>query len=210
MNSFSLSPHFLFRRLHSLFGLLPVGVFLVFHLWENSQSRFGMDHYNGQVVASLRAINYLTILEILVIAFPLLLHAGYGLVVLRSGALELRRYPWLHYRLYWLQRISGVGILLFLLMHVGMTRIWGLWEPSISADLFTHMQQMLSNPTIFMIYLLGLLLSVFHLGNGLWSMGITWGITVSVKAQRLSFIFCTLFTLMLSAMGIHGLWGFVS
>ncbi len=203
------NPHFLLRRLHSLFGLLPVGAFLIFHLWENSQSRFGMAHYNEQVVAALQRMNYLPLLEIFVIALPILFHAGYGLVILRSGSAELHRYPWLHNRFYWLQRLSGVAILLFLLAHVGMTRFWGIWEPAVKADLFGHMQQLLSHPLIFLLYLLGLLLSLLHLGNGLWTMGISWGVTVTPRAQQLSFLICMGFTLLLFAVGLQGLWGFI-
>lgn len=79
------NPHFLLRRLHSLLGLLPVGAFLIFHLWENSQSRLGAEHYNREVAAALQGMNYLPFLEILLIALPLLFHAVYGLVIVRQG-----------------------------------------------------------------------------------------------------------------------------
>ncbi|MCU7843801.1 MAG: succinate dehydrogenase [Candidatus Thiodiazotropha sp. (ex Monitilora ramsayi)] len=203
------NTHFLLRRLHSLLGLLPVGGFLIFHLWENSQSRFGPAHYNEQVVGWLQGLNYLTLLEIFVIALPLLLHAGYGLLILRSGHNEWRRNPWLHHRLYLLQRISGIAILLFLLFHVGWTRIWGIWEPAVKADLFGHMQSILSQPPIFLLYLLGLLLSLIHLCNGLWTMAISWGLTTSVQAQRRWFLFCIALFVLLSAMGLHGMLGFI-
>lgn len=210
MRSIKPNIHFFLRRLHSLLGLLPIGGFLLFHLWENSQSRFGLEHYNEQVVAVLQETNYILFLEIFFVALPILFHAGYGLVILGSGNAELRRYPWLRNYFYWLQRISGIGILFFLLLHVGMTRIWGLWEPSIKEDLYTHMHQLLSNPILLLFYLLGLLLSVFHLGNGLWSMGITWGVTVSVRAQQLSSRFCMALSSLLMALGIHGIWGFMA
>ena len=201
--------HFLLRRLHSLFGLLPVGAFLIFHMWENSQARLGMEHYNREVVGALQRMNYLPLLEIFVIALPILFHAGYGLVVLASGKPDLLRYRFLHNRMYMLQRVSGVGILLFLLLHLGWTRIWAFWEPAIKADLFGHMQMLLSNPLTLSAYVLGLLLSVFHLGNGLWTMGISWGVTTTPRAQQLSFIACMGLALLLAAMGLHGLWGFL-
>ena len=50
---------------------------------------------------------------------------------------------------------------------------------------------------------------VFHLGNGLWTMGIAWGITASARSQRLSFWLCGGLTLLLAAMGLHGLIGFL-
>jgi succinate dehydrogenase / fumarate reductase cytochrome b subunit len=204
------NSHFLLRRLHSLLGLLPVGAFLIFHLWENSQSRFGAEHYNQHVVAVLKGMNYLPLMEIFAIALPLLFHAGYGLVISAQMRAELARYSYARNRLYWMQRISGIGILLFLLLHVGMTRIAGLWDPSVSGDLFAHMQAMLSQPWMFGVYLIGLLLSVFHLANGLASMAIVWGLTTSVRAQTLFGWVCVLIGVLLAAMGIHGLMGFLS
>jgi succinate dehydrogenase / fumarate reductase cytochrome b subunit len=201
--------HFVLRRLHSLVGLLPVGAFLVFHLWENSQSRFGAAHYNDEVVAALKGMNYLPLLELFVIALPLLFHAGYGIVIAHQGRAELSRYGYLRNRLYWFQRISGAGILLFLLLHVGATRIAGMLDPAVSADLYGHMQSLLSNPLIFLIYLVGLLLSVFHLANGLWSMAIVWGLTTSARAQDLWGWVCAGIGVALAGLGVHGLIGFL-
>jgi succinate dehydrogenase / fumarate reductase cytochrome b subunit len=203
------NPHFILRRLHSLFGLLPVGAFLIFHLWENSQSRLGATHYNEQVVAVLKGMNYLPLIEILVIALPLLFHAGYGLVITAQMRAELGRYPYLRHRLYWLQRVSGIGILLFLLIHVGMTRIAGIWDPGIAEDLYSHMRALLSVPWMLGLYVIGLLLSVIHLANGLASMAIVWGLTTSVRAQRLFGWVCVLIGLLLAALGLHGLMGFL-
>lgn len=203
------NPHFVLRRLHSLLGLLPVGVFLIFHLWENSQSRFGAEHYNERVVAALQGMNYLVLIELALIGLPLLLHAAYGLVITAQMRAEPLRYPYLRGRLYWLQRISGIGILVFLLVHVGMTRIMGILEPGVSADLYAHMQALLMQPWMLVLYVVGLLLSVFHLANGLASMAIVWGVTTSARAQRLFGWLCTLLGLLLTALGLHGLWGFL-
>jgi succinate dehydrogenase / fumarate reductase cytochrome b subunit len=192
-----------------VFGLLPVGVFLVFHLWENSQSRFGQAYYNKEVVGWLQSLNYLTLMEIFFIALPLIFHAGYGLLLIHDLRSDWNRYPWLHNRFYWLQRISGIALLLFLLVHVGWTRIWAIWQPEISLDLFSHMQALLSNPFTLLLYVTGLLLAVFHLCNGLWTMAISWGLTTSVEAQRYWFYCCMLLALLLGAMGIHGILGFI-
>lgn len=106
------NPHFFLRRLHSLLGLLPVGAFLIVHLWENAQSRFGAEHYNEQVVAPLKGMNYLPLMELFVITLPLLFHPGYGLVITVQMRAEPARYSYARSWLYWMQRISGVGILL--------------------------------------------------------------------------------------------------
>ena len=42
----SLNVHYLSRKVHSLTGLLPVGIFLSFHLWENSLSRLNAGGYD--------------------------------------------------------------------------------------------------------------------------------------------------------------------
>jgi succinate dehydrogenase cytochrome b subunit len=203
------NPHFALRRLHSLLGLLPIGAFLIFHLWENSQSRLGPEHYNRAVVAALQGMNYRALLELLLIALPLLFHAGYGLLIAHQARPELRRYPFLRNWLYWLQRLSGLAILAFLLLHVGLTRIQGMLVPEIREDLFGHMQGLLSQPWMFAAYLTGVLLSVFHLANGLWSMAIVWGVTTSPRAQALFGYACGAIGLLLAALGVHGLVGFL-
>ena len=203
------NPHFLLRRLHSLLGLLPVGGFLMFHLWENSQSRFGAAHYNEQVVGWLQGLNYLVLLELFVIALPLLFHAGYGLLVIGGSRPEPLRYRFLHNRLYLLQRISGVGVLLFLLLHVGWTRIYGIWQPAVRADMFAHMQGLLSDPLILTLYVTGLLLAVFHLCYGLWTMAISWGLTTTAAAQGRWFLVMSVLAVLLAAMGLQGVWGFL-
>lgn len=201
--------HFLLRRLHSLLGLLPIGAFLVFHLWENSQSRLGPEHYNREVVRALQGMNYLPLLELFLIALPLLFHAGYGVVIAYQGRPELRRYRYVRNWLYWLQRLSGLGVLAFLLLHVSLTRIQGMLEPAIRADLYGHMQALLSQPWMFALYLAGLLLAVFHLANGLWSMAIVWGLTTSPRAQTLFGYACAGIGVLLTALGTHGLTGFL-
>jgi succinate dehydrogenase / fumarate reductase cytochrome b subunit len=209
MSALILQRHFLLRRLHSLLGLVPVGAFLVFHLWENSQSRLGASHYNEQVVGALQGLNYLPVIELTVIALPLLFHGLYGLVIIRDGRPEPLAYGFLRNRLYWLQRISGVALILFLLLHVGLTRLAGMLDPSIRADLFGYMQQSLADPLIFGLYLIGLLLAVFHLANGVATAAIVWGLTTSAAAQRCFGWFCAGFGILLAALGVHGLIGFL-
>jgi succinate dehydrogenase / fumarate reductase cytochrome b subunit len=201
--------NFLLRRLHSLFGLLPLGAFLVFHFWENSQSRFGQDYYNEQVVDWLQGLNYLTLLEIFLIALPLIFHGGYGLLIILGTQSNWNHYPWLHNRLYWLQRLSGIGLVVFLIIHVGWTRVLGIWQSGIRFDLYSHMHDLLSNPFTLLIYVTGMLLAVFHLCNGLWTMAISWGLTTSVDAQRYWFYFCMFLAVLLSLMGLHGIAGFL-
>jgi succinate dehydrogenase / fumarate reductase cytochrome b subunit len=93
---------------------------------------------------------------------------------------------------------------------LGLTRFAGLFvDAQIDADLFRYMQQSLSQPVTFALYLLGLWLSVFHLANGLATAAISWGLTADAAAQRRFGWFCVSFGLMLGALGTHGLIGFL-
>jgi succinate dehydrogenase / fumarate reductase cytochrome b subunit len=189
---------------------VPVGTFLVFHLWANSQSRLGPEHYNREVVGALQQVNYLPLIEILLIAVPLGFHALYGLVIIRGGRAEPLRYPYLRNWRYWLQRISGVGVLAFLLVHLWLTRVQTLVDPAVRDDLYGHMQALLTQPWMLALYVTGVLLAVYHLANGLWTAGIVWGLTTSPRAQSMSAWANAAAGVLLAALGLHGLLGFLA
>ena len=48
---------------------------------------------------------------------------------------------------------------------------------------------------------------MFHLANGLWTMGITWGVWTSPAAQRRALGVCTVFGLLLAVVGVGALFG---
>ncbi|HEX9860872.1 MAG TPA: succinate dehydrogenase, partial [Nitrospirota bacterium] len=68
-----LSDNLFFRRLHSLTGAVPLGAFLVFHLYANSFSLSGPAAYDEHV-RFLRSLPYLHVLEWGLIFLPLLYH----------------------------------------------------------------------------------------------------------------------------------------
>jgi succinate dehydrogenase / fumarate reductase cytochrome b subunit len=57
------------------------------------------------------------------------------------------------------------------------------------------------------IYFVGTLCAVYHLANGLWTFGITWGIWTSDKAQRRAGFVCAAFGIFLAAVSIGALYG---
>jgi succinate dehydrogenase / fumarate reductase cytochrome b subunit len=193
---------------HSLLGLLPVGGFLLFHLWENSQSRFGAEHYNEYVVEKIRNMNYVLLLEIFLIALPILFHAVYGVVIWWKSRSNVTDYGYLRNWMWWLQRVSGLGVLLFLVLHVGWTRIVAIWNDEVAGDMFGHMVDIFSSPVLLTIYLVGLVLAVFHLCNGLWSMSIVWGLTTSARAQKIMQGIMGVVFAVITALGVHGVIGF--
>ena len=67
----------------------------------------------------------------------------------------------------------------------------------------------MQNPIITFIYGFGVLACVYHFANGLWTMGITWGVWVSPKAQALASKFCLGLGVIVAGLGmsaIVGLW----
>jgi succinate dehydrogenase / fumarate reductase, cytochrome b subunit len=200
--------HFLLRRAHSLLGLIPVGAFLAFHMWENSQSWQGSVHYN-EVVEEIASMNLVLLFEIFGIALPILFHAAYGVVIWSSGRSNATRYGFVHNWMFVFQRVSGFVILAFVLFHVWQTRIAAGLDEAVAADLYGHMATLVSNPLTFAVYVLGMAFAAVHLGNGLWTMGISWGLTTTVRAQRISFVTCLLISGALIALGVRSLLGFL-
>ena len=202
------NPHFLLRRLHSLVGLVPVGAFLLFHLWENSQSRRGSAFYNRYVVEKIQEMNYIRFLEIFLIALPILFHGIYGLVVFWAGKQNVRHYGYFRNWMWLAQRVSGVGVFMFMLMHVIGTRILAIWSEGIRQDMFAHMHNLLSNPAFLVPYVIGLVLAIFHFCNGLWSASIVWGLATTPRAQKIIQVAAAAVFVVVAALGIHGMIGF--
>ena len=59
-------------------------------------------------------------------------------------------------------------------------------------------------------YLVGMLACVYHLANGLWTSGITWGLWISPTAQARASKLCTVIGCGLAVLGISAWWAAVS
>src|SRR5665648_1269537 len=69
--------HFLIRRVHSLLGLIPVGLFLTFHICLNLTALGGSGLYD-KVIGTMQSFPGIFIVELVVIFIPIALHAIYG------------------------------------------------------------------------------------------------------------------------------------
>jgi succinate dehydrogenase / fumarate reductase, cytochrome b subunit len=63
------------------------------------------------------------------------------------------------------------------------------------------------NPLVQALYAIGMLSCVYHLANGLWTMGITWGVWTSPASQRRASWVCGVFGLLLAMVGVAALVG---
>lgn len=179
---------FLLRRLHSLSGVVPVGIFLVEHLWTNAAALGGQEPF-ARAVARIQALPLLPVLEVFGIFLPLAFHAGYGVVLARRSSPNASRYAYPKNWLYVLQRVSGFVVLAFVLLHLWELRVqtwlFGMSTEAFYTTLSAHLSWTWSGvPLIAIGYLVGVAASVFHLANGLVGFCMTWGITTSRPAQR--------------------------
>jgi succinate dehydrogenase / fumarate reductase cytochrome b subunit len=179
------SRQFVLRRLHSLTGVFPIGAYLVAHIFlENSFVLAGGERFDllVQAIAYIPAPVLLAV-EVLFLWAPLLFHSIYGFV--RVGQAELDnplRNDFLGAYLYTLQRISGVIAFFFIAFHVWSTRLqYYFFDTEIT---YAFMRAQLLDPLVFAAYVIGVMASVFHFTNGLWTFCVTWGITVGERAQR--------------------------
>ena len=92
--------HWILRRLHSLTGLVPIGAFLFFHIFENSYVTHGGDAWWKESEFT-RNLPFQVIVEALLLWIPISYHAIYGVVITMTadpnvGELRLRAQPAIH------------------------------------------------------------------------------------------------------------------
>ena len=197
-------PGGLARRLHSVFGVVPVGAFLVFHLLANATALKGADAYNA-MTRRLQGLPLVVGIEILVIAVPLFFHAIYGLFRIASD-IPGRARPGRR-ALTVLQQVTGVALLGFVLFHLWTARLVQIHDHE-SLDLFRLMQASLANPWIRAAYGIGILSATFHLSAGLFTFADTWGLASSAGARRAFVVVSAVLFLGLSALGLSTLSAF--
>lgn len=192
-----LPSHFVRRRVHSFLGLFPIGFFLIWHLFNYSKSLSpnGYEAYNKALQGdSLLPFGFL--IEVLFIYLPLMLHVGYGFVILFQSKSNVTAYPTLGNFRYLLQRITGIFSLIFIGYHLFTVRL----IPSLGGGIADYgwMIQSLNQNWKVLFYLIGTAAVCFHFANGLWTFLITWGITVSPHSQKISLRFWMSFFVVLT------------
>ncbi|MCI0183239.1 succinate dehydrogenase cytochrome b558 subunit [Sulfoacidibacillus ferrooxidans] len=193
---------FLFRRLHTLAGVVPVGLFLIEHFFTNATATEGPAAFNN-AVNTIQHIPYLHVVEFVFIFLPLIYHGVYGLYVAFTSGYNAQQYSWLRNRMFALQRITGVITFIFIVYHLWTTRFSG-HEPN-----FNFVHTLVSDPINFWIMVIGVVASTFHFSNGLWSFMVHWGITVGPRAQRISAVVLMVFFVLMAFVGIDSLIAFV-
>ncbi|MBY0262010.1 MAG: succinate dehydrogenase cytochrome b558 subunit [Phycisphaerales bacterium] len=129
--------YFLHRRLHSLTGIVPVGLFLIFHLttngsvlWGQLDSRLRVDGNDPGVatfqheVDFIHSTPFLLLLEVFGIWLPIAYHSVLGVYFAVTGKSNVSRYAYQDNWRYTWQRITAYIGLVFIFWHIATLR-WG-------------------------------------------------------------------------------------
>ena len=228
--------HFLLRRLHSLSGIVPIGLFLIVHLVTNSSIVWG--HVNDakadgrhagamtfqHEVNFIHGLPFLILIEIFVLWIPIAFHAGLGAYYATTGRSNASKYRDGGNVRYVLQRLTAWIGLVYLVYHIGTLR-WG-WTKLIPGEMkweadhagSTMAAALQGSPegmtalgvAVTLFYLLGVTSLVYHFANGLWTAAITWGVTISETAQRRFGYACAALGAFLMAAGWAAVIGFAA
>ena len=209
-----LSKTFILRKLHQLSGIVPLGLFILEHFYTNSKALKGAEHFNS-AVADLQAIPYIVLVETAGIFIPLIYHAVYGMVITIEARPNNLAYPYPRNWFYLVQRITGVILFLFITFHVLNFRfgmIPGLNDVSVAhapERAFEIVSREFRMVPIFIIYVIGITATVWHLANGIWLFLVDWGITIGERAQRIAGYACIGFGVVLLLVGLNAAVAFV-
>lgn len=185
-NASSFPIYFLLRRLQSLGGIV-FGGYIAVHLLVNATLIQGHnpDVYQQQV-DKIHSLPFLLGIELTAIYLPLLIHTLYGIYVIVNGKPNVEHYGYVKNWFYVLQRITGIALVLFIFFHIG--GMYGWFGETLKFDHHaateTVSRHLKSNWLLWLIvYPLGILFATFHMANGFYTAAISWGLTVSKKAQ---------------------------
>lgn len=221
-SSVSIDPReFTIRRLHSLSGLVPIGMYLIVHLVVNSTVVDSPAAFQRNVYQIHSLGTLLPAVEWAFIFLPILFHAVVGIFIIRGGVPNTGAYPFAANIRYTLQRSSGIIAMLFIAWHVFHVHGWfhnSWWLERVAQPLggaqfrpfnaaSTAAEAITASPVVTAIYAVGVLACVFHLFDGLWAFGITWGIWISPTAQRRAVWVCGAAGAALACVGMAALWG---
>lgn len=224
------------RRLHSLSGIFPVGLYTLFHLnangsvvWGEALYRMGLSSMNGvetyqHEVDFIHSMPSLVQIELFAIWLPILFHAVLGVVYATGGKMNTKQYKYKANWAYRFQRLTGYWGFIFLLHHVLTLRLGWTWIPlgvifnaeqaaeSTAAAIRggSNTVQSVQGIIAGILYLSGTAALVFHFANGIRTAAITWGVTISVQAQHRFTVACCIFGFVLLFLGWSGYFGLIT
>ena len=176
---------FYLRRLHSLCGLLVLGMVLFEHIFTNSMAIFGPQALNGALaMMELIPKPIFLGLEVGGIAIPLLFHGIYGIYIALQAKNNPGRFGYVRNWNFTLQRWTAWYLVVFLIWHVGYLRLYtkGVTGTPISYELLQS--YFTGSPIVAVLYIIGMFAAIFHFCNGITTFCMTWGIAKGPRIQN--------------------------
>nr|WP_242549618.1 succinate dehydrogenase cytochrome b558 subunit [Alicyclobacillus mali (ex Roth et al. 2021)] len=192
---------FFWRRLHTLSGVIPVGLFLLEHLFTNATALGGAAAFN-EAVQAIQSLPLLHVIEFVFIFLPITYHGVFGLYVAFVSGYNANRYSFSRNVMFVLQRVTGIITFVFIIFHLWTTRFSG------NAPSFDMVHELVTDNAYFAFMIVGVIAATFHFSNGLWSFAIHWGITVGRRAQRITAWVTMIIFVVLAAVGVASLIAF--
>lgn len=169
------------RRLQSLTGVLPLLAYVVFHLGETAVAPAGRRRF-AETVTGTSGSALAVGLETVLVLVPLLVHASLGVhAMIRDRHPLAESYPSDGVRK--LQRLTGILVLLFLIVHLGHT-----WTAKLAGldggALYDRLMDSLGRPVFLVAYAVGVTAVAVHIAQGIGAFAVTWRLVRTAGGRR--------------------------
>lgn len=148
-------------------------------------------YYHLQSMQSLSSGNIL--FSFIFLWLPLLFHSLYGMYITYEGSINTGCYGYWRNYMYFFQRWTGIFIFLFLIWHVYVMKFSNFSGTG------------LNNFILFS----GVLVSIFHVSNGIFGFLVDMGIVVGEKAQKVAVGISMIFFMIFAIFGVHKFYSFI-
>jgi succinate dehydrogenase / fumarate reductase cytochrome b subunit len=183
-------------KLQSLSGVIPIGAFLAEHFWSNSYILVSPAKYNA-ASRELQGIPWRLPVEAMVIWLPILFHGFYGVYIWWRGKSNVVAHPWMSNFMWGMQRWTGLIAFVFIGWHVWTERF-----ATHGLSTYAGMAEAMQNSWFVIFYLVGVVATSIHFGNGLWNFSCKWGITVTQRSQHAAAYFGAAVAIIFTLVGI--------
>ncbi len=183
-------------RLATILALAPLGVWTVWHLWDNLNAWRGGEAWEHAVTGKSPIAHAVGAIIVLV---PLVLHTLWGIVRVVRSRPNNGAYGYYANLKYLLQRLSALGLLGFLGAHLWLAALKPRLTEHHAEEFKALANQMQHHTPTLVVYLLGTLAVAYHLANGVQTSSMALGlVTTRAGLKRLDKASLVLFALLLA------------